>query len=159
MSLDAATEYGSSYDPHPNPLEANPPTPRHAPFPGRVDSPLSELSNNNSYGRDVVRESRNNNRKSYNRTPAPSGDITDMTRDEPQSQTDVFKAKFYGELKPGTPPLIVGTANGRQVSSGNDYAGKGTFRVRDVSGKVAEEGRGGDAGRGWGTRFRKVSGL
>lgn len=72
-----------------------------------------------------------------------------------------FKAKHYGELKPGTPPIMVGNANGRQVSSGTDLSHGGSFKVRDrreVSGKVAEEGRGGN-GNGWGTRFRKISGL
>ena len=68
-----------------------------------------------------------------------------------------FRARYYGELKPGTPPVMIGGKNDRQVSSGNDLG----FRVvdrRDVSGKVVEEGRGGN-GSGWGTRFRKVSGL
>ena len=69
-----------------------------------------------------------------------------------------FKAKYYGELKPGTPPIILD--GNRQVSSGNDFSKKGGFRAlnqRDVSGKIAEEGRGGNA-KGWGTRFRKISG-
>ena len=51
--------------------------------------------------------------------------------------------------------------NNRQVSSGTDFVNKGSFKLmgrRDVSGKIAEEGRGG-AGNGWGTRFRKISGL
>jgi hypothetical protein len=42
----------------------------------------------------------------------------------------------------------------RQVSSGNDYSyASGNVNKREVSGKVAEEGR------GFGTRFRKISGL
>jgi hypothetical protein len=42
----------------------------------------------------------------------------------------------------------------RQISSGNDYGYVyGNGKKREVSGKVAEEGR------GFGTRFRKVSGL
>lgn len=116
---------------HPNPLEANPPTPRHSILLNR-DSPLSEISN-----------------------PRASGDIADMSSQvhEVPSIRD-FKAKRYGELRAGTPPILVG--GNRQVSSGADFPNKGGFRSknRDVSGKIAEEGRG-----GWGTRFRKISGL
>lgn len=61
-----------------------------------------------------------------------------------------FYAKPYGGLKSATPPAMVGAS--RQVSSGNDYdfsviggggAAKRYFSSgkRDVSGKVAEEGR------------------
>jgi hypothetical protein len=124
---------------HPNPLEANPPTPRHSHFLSR-ESPLSEISNNPG-GR-------------------ASSDIADMSsqiREQPSFNN--FKAKHYGELKPGTPPIMIG-AN-RQVSSGTDFPGKRGSRPmnRDVSGKIAEEGRGGGQASGWGTRFRKISGL
>ncbi|KUI54855.1 hypothetical protein VP1G_02248 [Cytospora mali] len=67
-----------------------------------------------------------------------------------QPESD-FYSKPYGDLKSATPPMIVGS--NRQVSSGNDYdfsvAGGGaaakryfSFGKRNVSGKVAEEGRG-----------------
>lgn len=70
-----------------------------------------------------------------------------------QPESD-FYSKPYGELKSATPPLIVGSD--RQVSSGNDYGYLGgandgpvaaakrnfSFGKRNVSGKVAEEGRG-----------------
>jgi hypothetical protein len=122
---------------HPNPLEANPPTPRHS-YTLRHDSPLSEISTNQR----------------------PSGDIADVSRvTETDPVRQDLKAKHYGELKPGTPPIMVG-GNSRQVSSGTDFPSKGGFRMnkRDVSGKIAEEGRGGNE-NGWSTRFRKVSGL
>lgn len=71
-----------------------------------------------------------------------------------------FKSKYYGELRAATPPVLVSSLNGRQVSSGNDAVmGAGKVYARDVSGKVAEEGRGGMQGNGWGARFRKVSGI
>jgi len=58
---------------------------------------------------------------------------------------------------------MIRTGNGRQVSSGVDLGDNRRFKVlgkRDVSGKVAEEGRGGNDNSGrWGTRFRKISGL
>lgn len=70
-----------------------------------------------------------------------------------------FYSKPYGELRSGTPPIMVGTD--RQVSSGNDFgdlSGVGengqaakryfSFGKRNVSGKVAEEGRG-DWAVGW----------
>ncbi|KKY37522.1 hypothetical protein UCDDA912_g02411 [Diaporthe ampelina] len=67
-----------------------------------------------------------------------------------QPESD-FYSKPYGELKSATPPVIIGSD--RQVSSGNDLdlsgAGGGeaakryfSFGKRNVSGKVAEEGRG-----------------
>ncbi|KAH8911352.1 hypothetical protein BR93DRAFT_943364 [Coniochaeta sp. PMI_546] len=63
-----------------------------------------------------------------------------------------FYSKPYGSLKPATPPVMLPVGSGRQVSSGNDYGAEakggafgGRFSVfgrRNVSGKVAEEGRG-----------------
>lgn len=49
--------------------------------------------------------------------------------------------KSYGQLSPETPPMTVGGS--RQVSSGNDYDNHFTaaHQRRNVSGKVAEEGR------------------
>ncbi|KFY28952.1 hypothetical protein V493_02652 [Pseudogymnoascus sp. VKM F-4281 (FW-2241)] len=66
-----------------------------------------------------------------------------------------FKARYYGELRAGTPPTLVGGVKGRQVSSGIDIGVPTGDERRDVSGKIAEEGRGG----GWGARFRKISGI
>ncbi|KAI9799545.1 MAG: hypothetical protein M1825_004471 [Sarcosagium campestre] len=85
-----------------------------------------------------------------------------------------LKAKLYGDLKPATPPLMVGKFGelapppSSVGSSNNGSPGRGSGRVlsnssndygfeprggrkRDVSGKVAEEGRG-----GW-TRLRRDS--
>ncbi|RDL35740.1 Uncharacterized protein BP5553_06352 [Venustampulla echinocandica] len=122
----------------PNPLEANPPTPRHS-YNINRDSPLTEISKNRG-----------------------SGDIADMSSErevslEPLRESG-FKSRYYGDLKPATPPVIV-SGNTRQASSGNDFLSKKSgFRARDASGKIAEEGLGGSA-NGWGTRFRKVSGI
>ncbi|KAI0152286.1 hypothetical protein F4776DRAFT_22016 [Hypoxylon sp. NC0597] len=63
-----------------------------------------------------------------------------------------FYSKPYGELKPATPPIMMGPNNSsgsgnRQVSSGNDYGDLGsgaTSYRRNVSGKIAEEGRAGN---------------
>lgn len=69
-----------------------------------------------------------------------------------QPESD-FYSKPYGELRSGTPPMLVG--GDRQVSSGNDYGDSGgagtrnfSFGKRNVSGKIAEEGRG-DWAIGW----------
>lgn len=80
-----------------------------------------------------------------------------------------MKSKSYRSLKPGTPPIMVGpgvpgfwtggedksvvVGGGRQVS-GNDFAYLvgGGRKGREVSGKLAEEGRGN-------FRNRKVSGM
>lgn len=59
--------------------------------------------------------------------------------------TDIgFYSKPYGELRNATPPIRVG--GNRKVSSGNDFDSKYNSTVyerRNVSGKIAEEGRGG----------------
>lgn len=133
---------------HPNPLELNPLTPRNSNhFTRHQSSPLSEIGGNDRH------------------KPTPTGDISDMSaqgRDLMQSQREEFKAKYYGDLKPATPPLMVTPRKNRQVSSGNDYnMSNDGLRGRDVSGKIAEEGRGGKGngnGNTWGTRVRKVSG-
>ncbi|KAH9887821.1 hypothetical protein F4778DRAFT_421590 [Xylariomycetidae sp. FL2044] len=86
-----------------------------------------------------------------------------------QPEADFFYSKPYGELKPATPPIMIGGE--RQVSSGNDYyyglggggggggggnnvggagvggVGGGGFGRRNVSGKVAEEGMAGPRSR------------
>lgn len=86
-------------------------------------------------------------------TWAPTN-TTPRNRDSSIQPECDFYSKPYGELKSATPPLIVGSD--RQVSSGNDYgkylggAPDGpvakakrnfSFGKRNVSGKVAEEGR------------------
>ncbi|RFU35651.1 hypothetical protein B7463_g695, partial [Scytalidium lignicola] len=134
---------------HPNPLELNPPTPRNSNyFTRHQSSPLGEIGGNDR------------------QNMTPGGDIGDMSaqgRDLMHPQEE-FKAKYYGDLKSATPPIIIGDKKSRQVSSGNDFLhaiGKGSLRGRDVSGKVAEEGRGGimnSNGNTWGTRFRRFSG-
>ncbi|KAG9238869.1 hypothetical protein BJ875DRAFT_366999 [Amylocarpus encephaloides] len=123
---------------HASPLESNPPTPRRHKYTPSSDSPLSEIGKMRT-----------------------SGDIADMSGERELSVEPLrenFKAKYYGDLKPATPPVMIGS-NSRQVSSGNDFINqKGKFRPRDASGKIAEEGLGG-SGDGWGTRYRKPSGL
>lgn len=78
-----------------------------------------------------------------------------------QGDGDFFSAsKPYGELRPGTPPVIISVdskgnlagaaasaaTGGRQVSSGNDFdvgGGNGRGYRRHVSGRAAEEGMAG----------------
>lgn len=126
---------------HPNPLHSNPSTPPPAPRHGHryntsSISPLTEISNvNNRHSGDIA-------------------DQTDTVRELTPAPLRDFRAKGYGELKAGTPPIMIGGKDNRQVSSGTDLGnmGQGGYR-RDVSGKVAEEGR------SFGARFRKISGL
>ncbi|KAK6063325.1 hypothetical protein SCUP234_11838 [Seiridium cupressi] len=141
---------------HPNPLRSNPTptastlsvTPSDANSVPRTKTPfyprgkaLGEISSNS-------------------RSVSGSQDITDQkpagipgsgmakNRDSSIQPESAFYSKPYGELKPATPPIIVGS--GRQVSSGNDLdfgngdgnIGYGGYR-RNVSGKIAEEGMGG----------------
>ncbi|EEY18224.1 conserved hypothetical protein [Verticillium alfalfae VaMs.102] len=122
---------------HPQPLRSNPPAPWN-----RLVAPYNSLHGSASP-----------ERKSYPRSFSGSHDIADEkhalnTAPVPpphrtgsiQRESDFF-AKPYGQLKPATPPIIIGS--NRQVSSGNDYDGQpvGAFSRRNVSGKIAEEGR------------------
>ncbi|KAH8804772.1 hypothetical protein F5884DRAFT_425173 [Xylogone sp. PMI_703] len=134
---------------HPSPLELNPPTPRSSKnFTRSQTMPLEEGATNRR------------------QTMPPSGDLGDMSargRDLIHPPEE-FKSKYYGDLQSATPPVMVGAKNSRQISSGNDFLssfGKGSLRGREVSGKVAEEGRGGPGngnGNTWGTRLRRISG-
>lgn len=141
---------------HPNPLFTNPPIPQHNFVPTGRDQALADLldasnKNNRGHSGDIGEMSTRDliQRREGSHSPAPERESS-------------FKAKAYGELKPGTPPLMIGGKNDRQVSSGNDYTtalNSGTFKVppREVSGKIAEEGRANN--NGWGTRLRKISGM
>jgi hypothetical protein len=157
-STDEFSSYGL-----PNPLEANPPTPRHSllPTPPSPVSPLSEISANMNNNNNTPTKDRKNYKNHTYQTykgVAEDRDIADMSY-EPEP-TQQFKAKYYGDLKPGTPPIMISGKKSRQISSGNDFGDMSNgFRGRDVSGKIAEEGRGGGDGKSWGTRFRKTSGL
>lgn len=129
-----------AYDQHPNPLRLNPATPPRpkTPYYAFPSNVLSETSLNK-------------------RTVSGSMDITDerpvgapTTRNSGYRNSSIqpesaFYSKPYGELKPATPPIMVGS--NRQVSSGNDYDSQAASRFgrRNVSGKVAEEGRAGRA--------------
>lgn len=142
--------------PHPNPLEANPPTPRIPNHRSQRGPALTEIS--------------------FNHLAGSAGDLSEISllasqpydepvkpapRPQPQHQQDNFKARYYGDLKPATPPILIGAQGPqRQVSSGNDFDNKGFrgFGRRNVSGKIAEEGRSVTANGTWGARFRKISG-
>ncbi|CAL3965437.1 unnamed protein product [Diplocarpon coronariae] len=132
ISYDVASDYGSTYDHHAY----------------THDWPLGESRSSGDIADTPIERLRDREL-----VPRP------LSTASQKNQTLSDKAKEYGELKPGTPPIMVGSSRGRQVSSGNDLGhGFGSLMGRrDVSGKVAEEGRGG--GAGWGTRLRKVSGL
>lgn len=96
------------------------------------------------------------------RTPTKRWTWAPRSRQSSVQKEDDFYSKPYGQLKSATPPIIVGedlpagSPGTRQVSSGNDYdlgsdrylyygdnngAVSNTFGRRNVSGKIAEEGR------------------
>ncbi|KAI1849948.1 hypothetical protein JX266_004327 [Neoarthrinium moseri] len=159
---DSITGNGS----HPNPLRSNPtpvssvgssevssvapPVPSHGvsggprsktPYYPRV-SALGEISSN----RRSVSGSQDITDQKPGMLAAPVGAGMGRNRDSSIQPEDAFYSKPYGDLKPATPPIMVGT--GRQVSSGNDYdlgsapGAYGKYR-RNVSGKAAEEGMAG----------------
>ncbi|CAK7222386.1 hypothetical protein SCUCBS95973_004820 [Sporothrix curviconia] len=96
------------------------------------------------------------------RTPTKRWTWGPRNRQSSVQNEDDFYSKPYGQLKSATPPIIVGEqlsgspSGVRQVSSGNDYdlgsdrylyygdnngGVSNTFGRRNVSGKIAEEGR------------------
>jgi hypothetical protein len=142
--------------PHPKPLQANPPMPRLPNNRSQRGPALSEISYNNGAGStgDLSEISLST---TYEQAPRPA---PRRQQQQPQQQEN-FKARFYGDLKPATPPILIGAQGSqRQVSSGNDFDNKGFrgFGRRNVSGKIAEEGRSVTGNSSWGTRFRKISG-
>ncbi|KAI1491349.1 hypothetical protein F5X96DRAFT_631693 [Biscogniauxia mediterranea] len=156
---------------HPNPLRSNPLTPPRAqkpqtPFrPHDDDAALAEVSANarSSQDQDIADSKPGGRRASTLRLSlslgswgSKGGGGGGQRNRDSSIQTDehFFYSKPYGELKPATPPVMVGGGSSRQVSTGNDYdlgagAGAGAYGRRNVSGKVAEEGL---AGTGTGTR-------
>lgn len=132
------TDASSEYIPGPPSTTASPPPRRKTPFARVRNSVLSAINLNDR------------------RVSGTGQDITDSRweqgrdRDSSIQLDSDFYAKPYGELKPGTPPIMIGGNDhgNRQVSSGNDYdlagSNNGVFGRRHVSGKIAEEGRAGN---------------
>ncbi|KAK3353471.1 hypothetical protein B0T25DRAFT_623422 [Lasiosphaeria hispida] len=133
---------------HPNPLRSNPaavvepPRRPKTPFSRVRNSVLSAISLNRVSGSYDIADER----------AGVGADEWDQPRNRDSSiQMDHdFYSKPYGELRPATPPVIIG--GNRQVSSGIDYdmgagVGSSQFGRRHVSGKIAEEGRAGGRGR------------
>ncbi|KAK4041191.1 hypothetical protein C8A01DRAFT_45630 [Parachaetomium inaequale] len=149
---------------HPNPLRSNPTTsdnttttpaksttapPRRprTPFSRLRNSVLSTISPNEQ---DITDQSQTQTLKVGGGGGGQFEPRNRLSSIQPDSA--FFYSKPYGELKAATPPIMVGTESrerdSRVVSSGNDYdLGSGTMMGRrNVSGKVAEEGR---AGQRW----------
>ncbi|RDW92026.1 hypothetical protein BP5796_01420 [Coleophoma crateriformis] len=157
---------------HPNPLHENPPGSRlprtmQIKYQAHQESPLQEISNNRSPSSSDIASISN-----YSQDGIDDARSTASTRRQGSNKSDrSVQKKYYGELKhtSAQTPILVGAKRnngGRQVSSSVDISSniysneKGSFR-RDVSGKIAEEGRAESMGplNPWGTRLRKVSGV
>ncbi|KAK7423792.1 hypothetical protein QQZ08_008947 [Neonectria magnoliae] len=140
------TDLGGDLRPHPlrlNPTEmdrSTPPPRARTPYYHPLTNSLSEVSSNTrrvSAGHDIADE------KPGLAPAKPSP----LNRQSSIQKEDDFYSRPYGDLKSATPPVMVG--NNRKVSSGNDFDSKyasAPYERRNVSGKVAEEGRGGAAG-------------
>ncbi|KAK0743574.1 hypothetical protein B0T18DRAFT_371521 [Schizothecium vesticola] len=156
VSLDSDSEPETTRPrPHPNPLashpsydhvstEYNPSAGASAP-PPRARTPFSRLRNSV-----LSAVSLNDHRVSGGGQDLGDGAGSGRNRDSSIGLDSEFYAKPYGQLKPGTPPIMVGGSGAgaeRVVSSGNDYdlgaGGGGMFGRRGVSGKIVEEGRAG----------------
>ncbi|KAK3318623.1 hypothetical protein B0H66DRAFT_603200 [Apodospora peruviana] len=128
---------------HPNPLRSNPtaspPPPTNCQPYTAYKPALSEVNLNDrrvSDGQDIADDNTASN--------GGGGDSKwERNRDSSIQPENLFYSKPYGQLKPGTPPVMLPGKN-RQVSSGNDYdlgSVSMGFARRNVSGKIAEEGR------------------
>ena len=126
-----------------------------------VGAALSDVNLNSraaSGSRDIA--DAGNNNSNGNSLNTSTGGWKGRNRDSSiQPEEGLFYSRPYGDLKPATPPVMVGGSGGagvrsgaRQVSSGTDYYDLGssastnpvTYR-RNVSGKIAEEGLAGPA--------------
>ncbi|KFA49539.1 hypothetical protein S40293_02897 [Stachybotrys chartarum IBT 40293] len=127
---------------HPNPLRSNPAKRStmpyvKTPFRPLTSTSLTEINPNQrrvSASRDIADE-----KPGFNFGLAERRDNNAYA-----TPADQFYSRPYRELKPATPPVIIG--NNRKVSSGNDYNTSHASRPyerRNVSGKQMEEGRGG----------------
>lgn len=159
---DLGTGVSSDNHRHPNPLGSNP----LAPAPARAKTPyydpagikegdvLSDISLNDRRvsggGRDITDEKPSaaaalSPWQLLRKKTLSGGSHVPRNRNSSIQPESDFYSKPYGELKCATPPVMIGA--GRQVSSGNDYGAadfsQSTFGRRGVSGKIAEEGRGG----------------
>ncbi|KAH7327867.1 hypothetical protein B0I35DRAFT_415927 [Stachybotrys elegans] len=137
--------YGSM---HPNPLRSHPADLKRASVP-RMKTPfypaansLGEINNNQrrvSASRDIADQHSNMVAHGY------------VNARHTVHVDDYVYSRPYGDLKPATPPVLVG--NNRKVSSGNDYdlgSSSRAYERRNVSGKIMEEGRSGDRGSRYG---------
>ena len=135
---------------HPNPLGANPTSPKRqdprAQTPYRpLETSLAEISNNErrvSTSRDIADEKLSN---SSDPAPQPASKHSNSSGPRFHEPLANFYSRPYGDLKCATPPVIIG-AN-RKVSTGTDFGNEKMDFVskmherRNVSGKIAEEGR------------------
>ncbi|KAK3688432.1 hypothetical protein B0T22DRAFT_406849 [Podospora appendiculata] len=152
-----ASSDNETNSPHPNPLRSNPPSSAGgskttAKTRQATKTPFAALRNSilslNDRSQDIADGTERERWQGRNRDSSI------------QCESD-FYSKPYGQLKPGTPPIILGSGSGgsgggnRVVSSGNDYdlGSVGAMGRRNVSGKVAEEGRAGQ------NRYSRYSGL
>ncbi|KAK4215688.1 hypothetical protein QBC37DRAFT_281158 [Rhypophila decipiens] len=137
-------------DNHPNPLRSHPtespkgtpPKRPYTPYRGAHNpGALSEVNLNDrrvSGSQDIVDQV----------APKHSAVAGGRARDSSIQPEIFFYSKPYGDLRAATPPIMI-PANGsgsRVVSSGNDYdlgAGGYQLKGRNVSGKIAEEGKAG----------------
>jgi hypothetical protein len=158
---------------HPNPLEENPPAPNFSRLQTNSSNALMPVAANRGPAKAQVAEETTvditeSPRHGYNtrsRAPSPS-QYSESNYSISDTRSENSNVNKYGDLTSTRNPrdqrssVPIGIA--RQISSGNDYDLGGGGRAvrgyrRDVSGKVAEEGRGNDGQ--WGPRFRKVSGI
>ncbi|KAK1998984.1 hypothetical protein LX36DRAFT_690382 [Colletotrichum falcatum] len=138
---DFENDVGNS--PHPNPLASNPhavPSRTKTPYYSLKDTSLSEVDLNPRRASgtfDIADE----------RPSSLAPRAWPRNRDSSIQPESDFYSKPYGELKPATPPVMIGSS--RQVSSGNDFEKSQyspAYGRRNVSSKVAEEGLAGPNG-------------
>ncbi|KAJ6785959.1 hypothetical protein PWT90_08070 [Aphanocladium album] len=133
---------------HPNPLRSHPSaTPPRPPTRGSASSrpntpwTASKLSAKSALSEISSNERLNQAARGLTTDRSPWTNKPDL-RPPPAITGDEFYSRSYGELRPATPPVMVGDT--RKISSGNDYHALAVAAERRrVSGKIAEEGLGG----------------
>lgn len=120
---------------HPQPLRSNPPRTKSAHSLKHKSLPSGMSTTSSQFGSTYdISDERH----------APPPPMVPPHHHELATQDKDFFSKPYGQLKPATPPVVIGRSN-RQVSTGNDMERNpsATFGRRRVSGKLVEEGHAG----------------
>jgi F0F1-type ATP synthase assembly protein I len=163
---------GSRRSPLPHPLEANPPTP-----PPKPRSSVRRVHNSGSSGHSAIHHQEHHHHHHHlganganGASPAAAGPGTGAgaaktsatllaaaeSAHPPPSPPISFRAKLYGDLKPATPPVMIGGGGSPSTKS---VRGSTKKAPPGGGGGGGEDGDGGNVGGGGGERAVSNSGV